>query len=130
MPQPQYTYDGPIGRPRSTGTCILLTVVTLGFYTWYWFYVVHDEMKRHTGNGIGGGLGLVLGILLAPVLYFLTPYEVEAMYQRKGWQSPVSALTGLWALLLGWACFAGLIVWFVQTNNAVNAYWRNLGAEG
>jgi len=24
----------------------------------------------------------------------------------------------------------GLIVWFVKTNGALNAYWRSLGAQG
>ena len=46
---------GPRGEVRSTGTCILLTIVTLGFYTWYWFYKTHDEMKRHSRQGIVAG---------------------------------------------------------------------------
>ncbi len=45
---------------RDTGTCILLTIVTLGFYTWYWYYKTHEEMKQHTGQGIGGGIALLL----------------------------------------------------------------------
>ena len=44
----------PVGEIRETGTCILLTVVTLGFYTWYWYYKTHEEMKQHTGDGLGG----------------------------------------------------------------------------
>ena len=46
----------PLGQVRETGTCVLLTIVTLGFYTWYWFYKTHDEMKQHSGTGIGGGV--------------------------------------------------------------------------
>src|SRR5689334_16101334 len=63
---------GEIGKVRSTGTCILLTVVTLGFYTWYWYYKTHDEMKRHSGNGLGGGIALVLAIFIGIVMPFLT----------------------------------------------------------
>ncbi len=37
----------PVGEVRETGTCILLTVVTLGFYSWYWYYKTHEEMKQH-----------------------------------------------------------------------------------
>ncbi|GGF57328.1 hypothetical protein GCM10011519_34110 [Marmoricola endophyticus] len=122
--------DGPIGTVRSTGVCILLTIVTLGFYTWYWYYVTHDEMKRHTGQGTEPAIALVLGILISIVMAFLTPNDVGAMYRRKGMREPVSAVTGLWALLLGWFFFVGAIVWFVKTNGALNAYWRSQGARG
>lgn len=119
---------GPIGQVRSTGTCFLLCIVTLGFYSLYWFYKTHDEMKRHTGTGLGGGVGLLLGFLLSIVMYFLTPGEVKGMYERRGMRSPVSGVTGLWALLLGWVFFVGMIVWFVKVNGAINAYWRSQGA--
>lgn len=122
--------DGPLGRVRSTGVCILLTIVTLGLYTWYWYYATHDEMKRHTGQGTEPVVALVLGILLSIVMAFLTPNDVGAMYRRKNMPEPVSAVTGLWALLLGWFFFVGAIVWFVKTNGALNAYWRSQGARG
>ena len=53
---------GSIGQVRSTGICILLFIVTLGIYGWVWWYKVHDEMKRHTGQGLGGGISLLLAI--------------------------------------------------------------------
>ena len=59
---------GPAGQVRSTGTCVPLTIVTLGFYTWYWFYKTHDEMKRHTGDGLGGGIALLLTIFVGIVM--------------------------------------------------------------
>jgi hypothetical protein len=120
--------NGPIGQVRSTGMCFLLCVVTLGFYTLYWFYKTHDEMKRHTGTGLGGGVGLLLGFFISLVMYFLTPSEVKGMYERRGMQAPVSGVTGLWAVLLGWFFFVGMIVWFVKVNGALNAYWRSQGA--
>src|SRR6059058_2134387 len=54
----------PLGKVRGTGGCVLLTIVTLGFYTWYWYYKTHDEMKRHSGTGLGGGVALVLAIFV------------------------------------------------------------------
>jgi hypothetical protein len=120
--------SGPIGQVRNTGTCFLLCIVTFGIYSLYWFYKTHDEMKRHTGTGLGGGVGLLLGFLISIVMYVLTPSEVKGMYERRGMYSPVSGVTGLWALLLGWFFFVGMIVWFVKVNGALNAYWRSQGA--
>jgi hypothetical protein len=120
----------PLGKIRSTGTCVLLTIVTLGFYSWYWYYATHDELKRHSGAGIGGGLALVLAIFVGIAMPFVSSSEVGGLYERRGQAKPVSAATGLWALLLGWFFFVGLIVWFVKTNGALNAYWRSLGAQG
>ena len=120
---------GPPGKVRATGTCVLLTVVTLGFYTWYWYFKTHDEMRRHSNTGLGGGVALVLAIFVGVVMPFLSSNEVGGLYERRGQAKPVSAVTGLWALLLGWFFFVGLIVWFVKTNGALNAYWRSLGAS-
>ena len=119
----------PLGKVRDTGTCVLLTIVTLGFYTWYWFYKTHDEMKRHTGDGLGGGIALLLAILVGIVMPFLNSHEVGKLYERRGQAQPVSAVTGLWFLLLGWFFFVGAIVWFVKTNRALNDYWESQGAS-
>ena len=120
----------PIGQIRSTGTCILLSVVTLGIYTWYWYYKTHEEMKQHTGQGLGGGIALLLAIFVGIVMPFLTASEVGRLYERRGQKPPVGAATGLWFLLLGWFFLVGAIVWFVKTNGALNAYWRSVGARG
>ncbi len=120
---------GPIGKVRGTGVCILLFIVTLGIYGWFWYFNTHDEMKRHSGEGIGGGIALLLGILVSLVMWFITPLEVGKLYERRGQKPPVTAVTGLWALLLGWFFGVGLIVWFVKTNGALNDYWRSLGAS-
>jgi hypothetical protein len=119
----------PIGKVRDTGMCCLLMIVTLGFYSWFWYFKVHEEMKRHTGDGLGGGIALLLAILVGVVMPFLSSNEVGRLYERRGQPAPVSALTGLWALLLGWFFFVGIIVWFVKTNRALNDYWRSLGAR-
>ncbi|MDI6910041.1 DUF4234 domain-containing protein [Nocardioides sp.] len=120
---------GPIGEVRSTGTCILLSIVTLGIYSWYWYYKTHDEMKRHSGEGIGGGIALLLAIFVSIVMPFLSSNEVGKLYERRGQQAPVTAATGLWFLLLGWLFLVGAIVWFVKTNNALNEYWKSVGAQ-
>jgi hypothetical protein len=119
---------GPVGKVRSTGACIALTIVTFGIYSLYWYYATHDEMKKHTGDGLGGGLALVLAIFIGIASPFLSSSEVGKLYERRGMRAPVSGVTGLWFLLLSWFFLVGAIVWFVKTNGALNAYWRSQGA--
>jgi hypothetical protein len=115
---------GPIGKVRGTGLCILLFIVTLGIYGLFWYYNTHEEMKRHTGRGLGGLVALLIAFFISPVMLFLTPNEVGQMQELAGRQKTVSALTGLWILLP----IAGPIVWFVKTNGALNDYWQSMGA--
>ncbi|MFL6100795.1 MAG: DUF4234 domain-containing protein [Actinomycetales bacterium] len=127
-PVPYQGGPGSIGEVRSTGTCILLFIVTLGFYGWYWYFKTHEEMKRHSGVGIGGGIALLLAILAGIVMPYLTSGEVGELYHRRGQAKPVSAATGLWSFP-GALILVGPIIWFVKTNGALNDYWRSLGAR-
>ena len=120
---------GPAGKVRSTGTCILLMIVTLGIYGLYWYFATHEEMKRHSGQGIGGVIALELAIFVGIVMPFLNSNEVGNLYTRRGQKPPVTAVTGLWALLLGWFFLVGVLVWFVKTNEALNDYWRSVGVR-
>jgi hypothetical protein len=120
---------GEVGKIRSTGVCILLTIVTLGIYHFIWYYKTSAEMRRHSGNGLGGGIALLLAIFVGIVMPFLSSNEVGHLYTQRGQRAPVSAATGLWFLLLGWFFFVGIFVWFVKTNGALNDYWRSLGAS-
>ena len=86
-------------------------------------------MRRHSGNGLGGGIALLLAIFVGIVMPFLSSNEVGHLYSQRGQRAPVSAATGLWFLLLGWFFFVGIFVWFVKTNGALNDYWRSLGAS-
>lgn len=119
---------GPLGKVRSTGICILLTIVTLGFYAWVWWFKTHSEMKRHSGAGLGGPVALLLAIFVPFVLAYVSSSEVGGLYERRGERKPVSGATGLW-YFPGNFILVGPIVWFVKTNGALNTYWRSLGAS-
>ena len=117
---------GQPGETRSIGKCILLAIVTLGIYGIYWTYKTQDEIKRYSGNGVGGVLGLVIYLVISPVTYFIVPSEVRYMYEDlDGGTSPVRGTTGLWILLP----LAGPIVWFVKVQGALNRYWQSKGAS-
>lgn len=119
------TDRGRVGNTRSIPLSILWAVLTLGIYTLIWVYKTHDEVKRYSGNGIGGVLGLVVYILISPITFFVIPSEVRYMYEDlDGGHSPVRGIHGLWFLLP----LIGPIIWFVQVQGALNRYWQSKGA--
>ena len=124
---PPMAMSGQLGKIRGTGSCILLTIVTLGLYPLYWYFQTHEEMKRHSGQGLGGAIALVLGIFVGIAMPYITSSEVGGLYERRGQKPPVTGLTGLW-YFPGIFILVGPIVWFVKTNGALNAYWSSLGA--
>jgi Domain of unknown function (DUF4234) len=116
---------GDVGNTRSVGLSILWFVLTLSIYGIIWTYKTQEEIKRYSGNGIGGVLGLVIYILLSPVTFFIVPSEIRYMYEDlDGQTSPVRGTTGLWFLLP----LIGNIVWFVKVQGALNRYWESKGA--
>ena len=140
-PQPPYAYPsapgvpssmaydqptGELGRIRPTGMTILLVIVTLGIWAFVYYYQVFEEMRRHSGRGLGGVLALVISIIIGVVTPFLMSNEVGELYERRGMQKPVSALTALW-YFPGMLILVGPFIWFVKTNRALNEYWQGLG---
>jgi hypothetical protein len=113
---------GPLGQPRGIGFAILMFIVTLSIYGWYWAFKTQDEVKIHSGQGIGGVLGLVIWILLNPVSAFVIPSEIGKMYAQDGQQPPVTGWTGLWLFPFG-IFLIPAIVWFVKVQGALNRYW-------
>jgi Domain of unknown function (DUF4234) len=117
---------GPLGQQRGIAFAIVLTIITLGIYSLYWVFKTQDEVKEHSGIGVGGVVGLVIYILISPVTFFIVPSEVRYMYEDlDGGQSPVRGIYGLWILLP----IAGPIIWFVQVQGALNRYWESKGAS-
>lgn len=126
-PQPvEQAERGRLGNTRSIGLSILWAVLTLGIYTFIWTYKTQEEVKRYSGNGVGGVIGLVIYILISPVTFFIVPSEVRFMYENlDGQQSPVRGIYGLWFLLP----LLGPLIWFIQVQGALNRYWESKGAS-
>jgi len=112
---------GPRGDVRSPVFVIVMWFITLGIYGLYWQYKVFKELKEHTGEGIGGGIGLILAIFLGIVNVFLLPSEVGNMYARAGLEKPVRGVTGFWVLIP----IIGFIIWVVKVQGAMNRVWDN-----
>ncbi|MCL4290926.1 MAG: DUF4234 domain-containing protein [Thermoleophilia bacterium] len=119
---------GPVGNTRSVPLSMLWFVLTLGIYGLVWVYRTHEEIKRYSGNGLGGVLGLVVWMVASIVSIFVLPSEIRYLYEDLDGGAPGSApvrgLTGLWNLIP----IAGGIVWFVKVQGALNRYWESKGA--
>ena len=103
---------------------ILLSIITLGIYNICWQYFTFKEMKSYSGEGVGGGLGLLFALLLGIINIFLMPSEVGDLYAAEGKDKPVSGLTGFWVFLpiVGW------FVWTIKTQGSLNRIWEGHGA--
>ena len=120
----QPSTSGPLGQPRGIGFAILLAIVTLGIYTLYWVFKTQDEVKEHSGIGVGGVVGLVIYIVLSPVTWFLIPSEIGKMFKADGRTAPFTGWMGLWFLLP----IIGAFVWFIKIQGALNGYWESKAA--
>ncbi len=115
---------GPIGKPRSKGLVILLTIVTFFIWAIVWSYQNGEELKQRNGTGLGGVPYLLITWLLAPITMFLMAGEVEKMYRREGLEPKITTIWGLWFLLP----IIGNIIWYVRIQNALNDYWVRHGS--
>ena len=113
---------GPIGEARNPTLVIVLTIITCGIYGLYWLYKSFEELKQHNGEGLGGVVGLLLGLVW--VSYFILPMEIQKTYEDDGRQTQVSAIYGLWLLLP----IIGTIIYVLRVQGALNDYWVSKGA--
>jgi hypothetical protein len=112
-----------LGKRRSAGLVILLTIVTCGVWAAVWAYQTGDELQRFSGKGAGGVVHLIVTILLSPVTMFLLAGEVEQRYRDDGQEPPITAIWGLWFLLP----LIGNLIWYLRIQEAINDYWTAHG---
>lgn len=110
---------GPPGRPRSWVVVALLTIVTCGIYGVVWQYLVFEENRKYSGDGVGGVVAAILAVFLGVVNLFLLPAEVGNIAAKAGREKPVTGLTGFWNLIP----FVGWLIWLAKVQRAINAQW-------
>jgi hypothetical protein len=117
--------EATMAKIRNPWGVVGLTIITLGIYGLYWQYVNFRDLKAQTGNGIGGGLGLLFAIIIGIVNAFLLPSEIGNAIKADGQQPPVSGLTGFWVLIP----LVGGIIWIIKSQNALNQFWTAHGVS-
>jgi Domain of unknown function (DUF4234) len=108
-----------LGRQRNGVVVILLSLITLGIYWLVYVYKTHNEIKQHSGLGLGGGVALLLAIFLGFLTPFLLGNDVHRARTAMGLPPRVSWLTGFWTLIP----LLGLFIFAVAVQNALNDYW-------
>jgi hypothetical protein len=116
--------SGALGRPRSALLVILLAIITFGIWTWVWSFQNGDELKRHTGRGVGGIGYFLITLIVYPVTMFLMASEVEQLYRNEGKEPPITTIWGLWFLVP----LIGNLIWYLRIQGALNDYWTSKGA--
>jgi hypothetical protein len=120
---PAYGAPRVPGKRRNAGLTILVTIVTCGVWSFVWAFQNGEEMKRWSGEGLGGAFHLVITILISPVTMFMLAGEVEQLYRREGKEPPITTIWGLWFLLP----LIGNIIWYLRIQGALNDYWTAHG---
>jgi hypothetical protein len=117
---------GPLGEQRGILFVILISLVTLGIYSFYWVYMTCEETKKHRGGeGIGGIIALLIQFVFSPINWFVIPSEVGKMYREDGQEPGMTGWTGLWLFLP----LAGWIIWTVKVQGRLNRYWERKQLE-
>ena len=114
----------PLGKARSIGLTILLTIVTFGIWTFFWSFWTGEDLKRYRHDGLGGLVYLLINFILSPVVMFLMADEVAKLYEDAGEEPPITAIWGMWFLLP----LIGHLIWYIRIQNALNTFWTLRGA--
>jgi hypothetical protein len=115
---------GPIGKQRPIGMSLLLIFVTCGIWFLLLIYQNHEEMKQYNGQGLGGGLALVIAVVFGLASPFLMNSEIEKLHAMDGEQSPVKVADAAWILIP----IVGIFIWFPKAQGALNDFWGRRGA--
>lgn len=131
--------DGGAGKIRSFGVGLLLTIITLGIYYFFWYYLVNDELKdvgvargdrklAESSPALSVTAVLIGGWLIVPPLLSIYNYgnrikraqRLVNVPQSEQISVPVAFLTALFGVLV----IPGLFhYWYVtkHQNRAVRA---------
>jgi hypothetical protein len=115
--------SGAVGQMREPLTVALLTIITCGIYGIWWYYRNFEDMKQFSGEGIGGGVGVLLAIFCSIIAVFMLPAEVGNLYEREGKEKPVTALTAFWNLIP----LVGFFIFIYKVQGRLNDFWESHG---
>ena len=96
-------------KKRNLVMQVVLMIVTLGFYSIYWFHVTLKEM--HIANGKDGGAAMWTIFLFFPIVSLLAFWHHSAEYNTFGTEKHPALL-----VFLAWLVFLPIVWYLVQTD--------------
>lgn len=110
-PEPDPQWGELVGKDRSPGAVVGLSIITLGFYYLYWYWAINLEIKEHDPD-IKVRPGLALLALFFPFANLVSGYSTAARIRQMQLDdeqtqtiSPVVALLLLMFLGIGYPLY-------------------------
>lgn len=121
-----------VGKKRPFWRGLLLTIVTLGIYSYYWNYKAHHELYAQYDLEQEGRdeaiVWLILGILIGPLIWvyqYIFVNNVNFVRQRMGLPPGVSALEFLLWVTVGILLLivVGPAIGYWKLQKSINETW-------
>ena len=133
VPPPEVQIYGlrRIGKIREPILVPIFTILTLGFYVFYWYWVTLDDIRGWRDNqGWTGPMVLICLVPIVGIVAIALPFLIASytgdLYRREERSRPVNGWYGLLLLVP----IVGLFIYFYMVQDALNNYWRSKGAIG
>jgi len=126
MPTVNLEPHGYIGQERSGIMVLLLSIVTCGIYTYYFYYTVMEDINKAAGEQRINSTGLLLGaIFCAPIFIWVILYNIDKGLVRLSHEHGgyYKESFGMWILLSFLAGIGGIVASF-NICDALNDIWR------
>ena len=113
--RPQFVGFGV--KRREIVWAIILSLITCGFYSIYWFVCLTDDMNKVTGrvNDTSGGVALLFTLITCGIYSYYWSYKIGEKRDTLDPQSNNSGILYLILAILGW----GIIV-YALAQDAIN----------
>lgn len=94
--------------PRSIVTAILLTILTCGIYSLYWFVVLTNDMNKASGrlSDTNGGMALLFSLLTCGIYTYYWAYKLGEKRDIVAGENASSSLVYLVLSIFGFGIIA------------------------
>ena len=117
-------------QKRSILMCVILSIVTCGIYSLYWFVMLTEDTNRLSGRQSPSGItALLLTIVTCGIYGLYWAYQIgEALYSARMQRGYMGSNNNVLYLVLQLVCYvAGCAVMQNEINQIIDADMANYG---
>lgn len=122
--------EGVMMQKRSILTCVILSIVTCGIYSLYWFVMLTEDANRLSGRQSPSGItALLLTIVTCGIYGLYWAYQMgETLYGARMQRGYMGSNNNVLYLVLEFVCYvAGYAVMQNEINQIIDADIANYG---